>query len=63
MTYTWLAVLGVAAALVLDLGVLRTRVVTRKVFWTSYAIVLFFQLVTNGWLTGRDVVTYADDAV
>jgi lycopene cyclase domain-containing protein len=63
VTYTWLAVLGVSVALVLDLLVLRTRVVTRKVFWTSYAIVLFFQLVTNGWLTGRDVVTYADDAV
>jgi len=63
VTYTWLAVLGVASALVLDLLVLRTRVVTRKVFWTSYAIVLLFQLVTNGWLTGRDVVTYADDAV
>lgn len=63
MTYTWLAVVGVAAALVLDLFVLRTRVVTRRVFWTSYAIVVVFQLVTNGWLTGRDVVTYADDTV
>ena len=38
MTYTQ-AVVGVVAALALDLFVLRTRVLTRKVFWTSYAIV------------------------
>lgn len=63
MSYTALAVLGVAGALVLDLLVLRTRVVTRRAFWTSYAIVVFFQLLTNGWLTGRDIVTYADSAI
>jgi lycopene cyclase domain-containing protein len=63
VSYTALALAGVVAALVLDLVVLRTRVVTRKLFWTSYAIVVFFQLLTNGWLTGRDIVTYADDAI
>ena len=63
MSYTALALAGVVAALVLDLIVLRTRVVTRRLFWTSYAIVVFFQLLTNGWLTGRDIVTYADDAI
>jgi lycopene cyclase domain-containing protein len=63
VSYTALAVLGAAGALVLDLFVLRTRVVTRRAFWTSYAIVVFFQLVTNGWLTGRDIVTYADSAI
>ena len=63
MSYTALAVVGVAAALLLDLVVLRTRVVTRRAFWTAYTIVLVFQLLTNGWLTGRDIVTYADSAV
>jgi lycopene cyclase domain-containing protein len=63
VSYTTLAVLGVVAALVLDLALLRTRVVTRRVFWTSYAIVLTFQLLTNGWLTGRDIVVYDDDAI
>ena len=58
MSYTALAVLGVAGALVLDLVVLRTRIVTGRAFWTAYAIVVVFQLVTNGWLTGRDIVTY-----
>jgi lycopene cyclase domain-containing protein len=63
MSYTALAVVGVAAALVLDLAVLRTRLVRRQLFWTAYAIVLFFQLVTNGWLTGRDVVRYDPDTI
>ena len=58
MSYTVLALVGVVAAIVLDLFVLRTRVVTLRAFWTAYAIVVFFQLVTNGWLTGRDIVTY-----
>ncbi|MGZ4591275.1 MAG: lycopene cyclase domain-containing protein [Actinomycetes bacterium] len=63
MTYTGLAVLGVLAALVLDLAVLRTGLVRRRAFWTAYAVVVFFQLVTNGWLTGRDIVTYDPGAI
>lgn len=63
MSYTLLAASGVAVALALDLALLRTRLVRRRVFWTAYAIVLFFQLVTNGWLTGRAIVRYDPGAV
>jgi len=63
MTYTQAALLGVLGTVVLDLFVLRTRLLTRKVFWTAYAIVIFFQLVTNGILTGRGIVTYDEDAI
>lgn len=63
MTYTTAAVLGVVATVVLDLLVLRTRLLTRKAFWTAYAIVVFFQLVTNGVLTGREIVTYDGGAI
>ena len=63
MTYTQAALLGVAATVVLDLFVLRTRLLTRKAFWTAYAIVVFFQLVTNGILTGRGIVVYDGDAI
>lgn len=63
MTYTTLAILGVLAVLVVDLAVLRTRLVTRRVFWAAYAIVLFFQLLTNGVLTGLRLVTYDPDAI
>jgi len=63
VTYTQLAVLGVVAVAVLDLAVLRTRLLRRRVFWTSYAIVVFFQLVTNGVLTGLRIVRYDGDAI
>jgi lycopene cyclase domain-containing protein len=63
MTYTQLAVCGVLAAVVVDLAVLRVRVLRRRTFWVAYAIVLFFQLLTNGWLTGRQIVTYEGNAI
>lgn len=58
MTYTQLAVVGVAAAVLVDLAVLRVGLLRRCAFWVAYAIILPFQLVTNGWLTGRRVVVY-----
>lgn len=58
MTYTQLAVLGVLLVVLLDLVVLRIRLLQRRAFWTAYAIIAFFQLLTNGWLTGREIVTY-----
>ena len=58
MSYTWLAVAGVAFALGLDLVVLRTRLVRRRAFWVAYAIIIVFQLISNGVLTYRHIVTY-----
>ncbi len=58
MSYTALALVGAAAAVLLDLAVLRTRLLLRRAFWVSYAIVLTFQLVTNGLLTGLGIVRY-----
>jgi lycopene cyclase domain-containing protein len=63
VTYTALCLVAVPFAAVLDLLLLRTRLLTRAAFWTAYAIVLFFQLLTNGWLTGRGIVTYSGDAI
>lgn len=63
MTYTQLGVLMVVAAVSIDVLVLRTRLVTRRGFWVAYAIVLFFQLLTNGILTGIGAFRYADDAI
>lgn len=59
MTYTQLAVAGVVVTVLLDLAVLRVRVLRSRRFWVSYAIVLAFQLVVNGILTGRRVVVYS----
>ena len=63
MSYSALAVTAVVAVLVLDLAALRTRMVTRKVFWAAYAIILVFQLLMNGVLTGLHVVVYDPDAI
>ncbi|GAA4458828.1 lycopene cyclase domain-containing protein [Phytohabitans houttuyneae] len=63
MTYTAAALLGVAGAVVVDLFVLRTRLLRRRVFWATYPIIVFFQLISNGILTGRGVVRYDPDAI
>ncbi len=63
MTYTTAALLGAALAVVVDLFVLRTRLVTRGVFWATYPIIVTFQLLSNGILTGRDIVRYDPAAV
>ncbi len=61
MSYSVLAVAAAVGVLVVDLAVYRTRMVTRRVFWVAYAIVIVFQLLMNGVLTGLDVVTYDPD--
>jgi len=63
VTYTQLCLVALVASVLLDLVVLRTRLVTRRSFWVSYAIIVVFQLLTNGWLTGRRIVTYDADTV
>ena len=63
MTYTQLALVGVGLTLLLDLVVLRTRLLLRRPFWVAYAIVVFFQLLTNGILTGFEIVQYSGDAI
>jgi lycopene cyclase domain-containing protein len=59
MTYTQLAVVGVCAVVVADLAALRTRLLMRRAFWVSYAIIVLFQFITNGVLTGFSVVRYS----
>jgi lycopene cyclase domain-containing protein len=58
VTYTVAAALGVVSAVVLDLWVLRTRLILGRVFWCLYPIIFGFQLASNGILTGRGVVLY-----
>ena len=63
MSYTALALVGIAVAVIVDLLLLRTRLLRRRVFWVSYAIIVFFQLVTNGVLTGLRIVRYDGAAI
>jgi hypothetical protein len=47
----------------LDLFVFKTKLLKRRVFWVSYSIVIFFQLITNGILTGFGIVEYDGAAI
>jgi lycopene cyclase domain-containing protein len=63
VTYTAAVALGVVAAVAVDLAVLRTRLVLGRTFWATYPIVMAFQLLSNGVLTGRGVVRYDPAAI
>ncbi len=63
MTYTAIAVVAAVTAVALDRWAARTRLTSSATWWTAYAIIVFFQLLTNGWLTGRGIVRYAPDAI
>jgi lycopene cyclase domain-containing protein len=63
VTYTALAGFAIVAAVVVDRWGLRTRLTGSRTWWTAYAIVVGFQLLTNGWLTGRGIVRYAGDTI
>ena len=63
MTYTQIAIFAVLFAISLDLFLFKTQLLKRKVFWTSYAIILGFQLLTNWWLTSRNIVMYRPESI
>jgi lycopene cyclase domain-containing protein len=63
MTYTQIALLSFALAIVFDLKVTKIHLITRKVFWTSYAIIVPFQFITNWWLTSRNIVMYKPESI
>lgn len=63
MTYTQLAIGMVIVVVLVDLFGLRTRLVMRRAFWVSYAIIVSFQLITNGMFTGFGIVLYDGDAI
>lgn len=58
LIYTYASIGSALFAAVIDLFVLRTRLLTTKLFWASYGIVLFFQFIVNGILTGLGIVQY-----
>jgi lycopene cyclase domain-containing protein len=63
MSYTALAGTAVLVAITWDILVLRSRILLSLVFWCSYAILLFFQLIVNGVLTGMQIVRYNPNTI
>jgi len=63
ITYTLLASVVAMAVFVFELTVLKTGLLALKRFWIAYAIVVFFQIVTNGYLTALEIVTYNPEVI
>ena len=63
MTYSDIALNAVILAVIADLLILRTQMLTRGIFWISYGLILPFQLLTNWWLTSRSIVMYSTDQI
>jgi len=61
--YTFISLFAVLMATICDLYILKVGLLKRRGFWTSYAIILPFQLLTNWWLTSREIVMYSPDAI
>jgi len=63
MTYSQIAISAAIIAIIIDLTVSSQPLLKRRAFWASYAIILPFQLLTNWWLTSRNIVMYSPDAI
>lgn len=63
ISYTLLAAVVLILVFVLGISTLKTQLFSSKKFWISYAIVVFFQLLSNGFLTSQEIVTYNPEAI
>jgi len=61
--YYDIALSAVFVAVVLDLFLLQSRMMTRGIFWLTYFLILPFQLLTNWWLTSKSIVMYTDTEI
>jgi lycopene cyclase domain-containing protein len=62
MSYTFLALSAVVITIILERAIGANLFRTAN-FYLAYGIVLFFQLVTNGYLTGQGIVTYGESVI
>ena len=62
-TFTVLAVLSVVAVVAAELLWLKSGIFRKAQFWVAYAIILFFEVLVDGWLTKltAPIVVYDPD--
>ncbi len=63
MEYTWASIVAVLAVVGIEVLWLRTGIFHRVTFWVAYAVILFFQVLVDGWLTklSAPIVQYNGD--
>jgi lycopene cyclase domain-containing protein len=61
--YTWASIVAVVAVVAVEVLWLKTGIFGKVTFWISYAVILFFQVLVDGWLTklSAPIVTYNPD--
>ena len=63
LTYTEITVYALIITVIFDMFVTKNSLLSTVRFWFSYAIILPFQLLTNWWLTSRQIVTYNPESI
>jgi len=61
--YSDIALDAVVVAILVDLFILRTAMLTRGIYWLTYGLIFPFQLLTNWWLTSRNIVQYSPSEI
>jgi lycopene cyclase domain-containing protein len=63
MEYTIASVVAVVVVVAVELLWLRTGIFATATYWVAYAIVVFFQILVDGWLTklSAPIVLYNPD--
>jgi lycopene cyclase domain-containing protein len=63
ITYTQITVYALIITIFFDIYIVKNSLLSTLRFWCSYAIIVPFQLITNWWLTSREIVVYNEDAI
>ncbi len=63
MEYTIASVVAVVVVVAVELVWLRTGIFATATYWIAYGIILFFQILVDGWLTklSSPIVLYNPD--
>ena len=63
LSYTQITVYALILTIFFDMFVTKNSLLSTIRFWLSYTIFFPFQLITNWWLTSREIVVYNPDAI
>jgi len=63
MPYFLLAQIAIVAVVLAEIFIFKTGLFSDIRFWLAYGIVVFFQLLTNGYLTFNNIVMYDPEVI
>jgi lycopene cyclase domain-containing protein len=63
LSYTQITVYALMLTIFFDMFITKNSLLSTLRFWISYFIILPFQLLTNYWLTSREIVIYNSEAI